>query len=95
MADKKAENKERSITEIEADLEARHQRLSETVDTLAHRVSPGEIKRRTVESLKDKANDAVFHQDGSPRWERLATVLAAVGGTAIVLGLARRVFYRR
>lgn len=94
MADKNGDSKERSITEIEADLNARHQRLADTIDTLAHRVSPAEIKRRGIAAVKAKANDAVAHPDGTPRWDRFATALAIVGGTAIVLGLARRAFHR-
>lgn len=94
MADKKAEEQERTISEIEADLNARHQRLAESVDTLVFRVSPAEIKRRTLESLKAQANDVVRHPDGQPRWDRIATVLGLVGGTALVLGLARRAFHR-
>lgn len=94
MADQKAKKEARPISQIEADLDARHARLAETVDTLVHRVSPAELKRRGVESVKAKANDAVFHPSGRPRWDRFATALAIVGGTSLLLGLARRALHR-
>lgn len=92
MADKKAPA--RSHKEIEADLAATRDRLARTVDELTFRVSPAEIKRRQVEALKAKANDAVFDETGEPRYDRFAIALASVAGVAIVLGLARRAFYK-
>ncbi|WP_109474500.1 DUF3618 domain-containing protein [Ornithinimicrobium cavernae] len=92
MADKKAPT--RSQKEIEAELAANRVRLARTVDELAFRVSPAELKRRQVESLKASANRAVFNEHGEPRYDRLATGLVAVAGVAIVLGLARRIFYK-
>lgn len=93
MADSKPQT--RTPKEIEAELTATRQRLARTVDELAFRASPQEIKRRQVEALKLKANHAVFDASGAPRYDRLATGLAVVAGVAIVLGLARRVFYKR
>lgn len=92
MADKKAPS--RSQKEIEAELAATRTRLTRTVDELAFRVSPAEIKRRQIASFKASANNAVYDETGQPRYERLATGLIAVAGVAIVLGLARRVFYK-
>ncbi|USQ79052.1 DUF3618 domain-containing protein [Ornithinimicrobium faecis] len=92
MADKKAPT--RSQKEIEAELSATRERLTRTVDELAFRVSPAELKRRQIVALKAKANDAAFTPTGEPRYDRLATGLIAVAGVAIVLGLARRVFHK-
>lgn len=92
MAEKKAAA--RSQKEIEAELAATRARLTRSVDELAFRVSPAEIKRRQVAALKASANNAVFDETGQPRYDRLATGLVAIAGVAIVLGLARRVFYK-
>lgn len=92
MADKKSTT--RSAKEIEADLAATRERLSRTVDELAFRVSPAEVKRRQVEALKVKANEAAFTPEGKPRYDRLAGGLGGVAAGALVLGLARRTFHR-
>lgn len=91
MADKKAT---RSVSEIEADMAATRDRLSRTVDELTVRVSPAEIKRRQVESLKGKVNRATHDEAGAPRYDTLAKGLAGVAGTALTLGTLRRIFYR-
>lgn len=92
MAEKKAAA--RSQKEIEAELAATRARLTRSVDELAFRVSPAEIKRRQIVALKASANNAVFDPTGQPRYDRFATGLVVVAGVAIVLGLARRVFYK-
>lgn len=92
MADTKSTT--RSAKEIEADLAATRERLARTVDELAFRVSPAEIKRRQVETLRLKANAAAFTAEGRPRYDRLATGLVAVAAVALVLGLARRTFHQ-
>jgi hypothetical protein len=91
MADKQPE---RSVKEIEADLAATRTRMARTVDELAYRVSPQTIKATAVSTVKGKANEIAYDEDGHPRLDRLATALAGVGGTALVLGLLRRAFYR-
>lgn len=93
MADKKAAPT-RSQKEIEAEIAATRERLARTVDELTFRVSPAEIKRRQIASLKASANRAAFTATGEPRYDRLATTLVTLAGVAIVLGLARRVFYK-
>jgi hypothetical protein len=85
---------ERSVKEIEADLAATRTRMARTVDELAYRVSPETIKAKAIASLKGKANDAAFDEDGEVRLDRVATVLGGVAGTSLVLGLLRRAFYR-
>lgn len=84
----------RSMAEIEADLAATRNRMARTVDELAYRVSPQTLKTKALASLRGKANDAAFDADGNVRLDRLAMVLGGVAGTAIVLGLLRRIFYR-
>lgn len=92
MADKKTPS--RSQEEIKAELDATRTRLARTVDELTFRVSPAEIKRRQIASLKASANHAAFTEDGEPRLDRLAMALGGVAAVAIVLGLARRAFNR-
>jgi len=93
MADKKAAPT-RSQKEIEAEIAATRERLARTVDELSFRVTPAEISRRQIASLKASANRATFTETGEPRYDRLATTLITVAGVAIVLGLARRVFHK-
>lgn len=93
MADKKAAPT-RSQKEIEAEIAATRQRLASTVDELTFRVTPAEISRRQVASLKASANKAAFTATGEPRYDRLATTLISIAGAAIVLGLARRMFHK-
>jgi hypothetical protein len=85
---------ERSVKEIEADLAATRTRMARSVDELAYRVSPETIKTNVIASLRGKANDAAFDEDGNVRLDRVATVLGGVAAAAIVLGLLRRAFYR-
>lgn len=92
MADKKAPT--RSQKEIEAELSATRERLTRTVDELAFRVSPAELKRRQVLALKTKANEMAFTPTGEPRYDRLATGLLVIAGVAVTLGLARRIFHK-
>lgn len=82
----------RSPKEIEADLAATRSRLSRTVDELAYRVSPDTLKANAVATLKGKANDAAFTPEGDVRLDRAAKVLGGVAGTALTLGLLRRIF---
>lgn len=92
MADKKAPT--RSQKEIEAELAARRDRLAGNINELAFRISPAEIKRRQIESLKASANAAAFTETGEPRYDRLGSGLAGIAGVALVLGLARRAFHK-
>jgi hypothetical protein len=97
MADKQPSDtaqKARSTKEIEADLAATRERLARTVDELAFRASPEELKRQQVEKLKASAQRLVFDEHGDVRMDRLATALGVVAGVAVLLGLGRRVFYK-
>ena len=84
----------RSTQEIEADLAATRDRLARTVDELAFRATPAEIKRRQVENLKTKVQHVAFDAHGNPRLDRIAVALGSVAGLALVLGLARRAFHK-
>lgn len=91
MADTKAT---RSTEEIEADLSASRDRLARTVDELAHRVSPAEVKRRGTVKLKAKVDQTIYDGEGNLRLDLVTKVLGGVAGVALVLGVARRMFYR-
>lgn len=135
MADTKST---RSVQEIEADLAANRDRLARTVDELAVRLKPAELKRRAVEELKAKkdekvaalrvkadeqvtalkakkgehvaalrvqkdgrvtalrtrASDTAYTPEGDVRYDRVAAGLGGVSAVTLLLGLARRTFYR-
>lgn len=93
-AGKESKPKSRSVTEIEADLAATRDRLARTVDELTFRASPAEIKRKQLAKLQATVNGAVYDEHGDLRLDRIATALGAVAAVAIVLGLARRAFWR-
>lgn len=74
---------------LQAEIQARQQRLAATVDELAHRVSPKEVLRRSAADGKDKAQDlqdrareALTDEQGQPRFERIAAVSAAAAAVA-------------
>ena len=92
MADKQ---KPRSEDEIEADLSATRDRLARTVDELAFRASPAEIKRRQIEKLRAKGNEVAFDDDGEPRLDRLAIALGGLSGVSLLFGVARRLLHKR
>lgn len=94
MAKDSASGSARSAKEIEADLTATRNRLSSTVDELAFRVSPAELKRRQVEALKTKANAAAFDETGNVRMDRVSAGLGGVASVALALGVARRLFHK-
>lgn len=97
-----ADTKEpRSTDEIEADLAASRDRLARTVDELAFRASPAEIKRRQLEKVEAKkaellaqADETLRDEQGDIRLDLVAYALGAVAGVTFALGLARRIFYR-
>ena len=66
-----------------------------TVDELAFRASPAEIKRRQVERLRVKGNEVAFDDDGEPLLDRLAIALGGVSALALLLGTARRLLHKR
>lgn len=96
MADKQPS---RSMQEIEADITATRGRLSRTVDELAFRVSPQTLKANAMASVQGQvqqfvgsAESKVVDDDGEPRYENIAKILAGVAGACLTLGLLRRTF---
>jgi hypothetical protein len=78
------------VAALEAELAERRARLSTTIDELVTRLSPKEIVRREVESVRIRIAQSTRTPDGRLRTEVVAAVL---GATAVVLlgaGLARR-----
>ena len=69
-----ADDRERSLDQVEAELAAARRRLAGTVDDLAGAVSPQELVRRQGERVKG----FFVGPDGSPRTERIAKVAGAV-----------------
>lgn len=95
----------RSIKEIDAELDVTVQRLGRTVDELAVRVSPAELKRKARESVdaaiqgakesaRATAHDAVYDEQGDLRYDRIAGALGGVSAVAFLLGGARRLFHK-
>lgn len=89
----------RSVKEIEADIAATRSRLSRTVDELAYRVSPDTLKTKAkaqvdtqINTFVGQAKGKVVDPDGEPRLDNIATALGVVAGTALTLGVLRRVF---
>jgi hypothetical protein len=78
------------VAALEAELAERRARLSTTIDELVTRLSPKEIVRREVESVRIRIAQSTHTSDGQIRSELVAAVL---GATAVVLlgaGLLRR-----
>jgi len=71
---------ERTLAEIESDIERTRVRLAGTVDAIAEKVKPANVARRGVEAAKAQVVD----ERGELRPDRVAAL--AVGVTA-VLGL--------
>ncbi len=79
-----------SMSQIEAEIEQARDRLAETVDQLAFRVSPQELARRRKESLANSFRHATRDEDGSLRIERIAAAVGAVVVVVVGIGLLRR-----
>lgn len=79
-----------TLTELEAELAARRAHLSTTIDELITRVSPAEIAKREVESLRIRATALTHTPDGELRPEILPGALGLVSLLLIVAGLRRR-----
>jgi len=78
------------VAAMEAELAERRAHLSSTIDELVTRLSPKEIVRREVESVRIRIAQSTRTPDGEIRSELFAAVL---GATAVVLlgaGLLRR-----
>jgi RNA polymerase-binding transcription factor DksA len=71
--------------QIEADIEAQRDHLSETVDQLAHKLDAKAQAKERAADLKDRATTAT----GKPRPE----LFAVAGGAVVLVGLL--VWWRR
>jgi hypothetical protein len=84
-----SEQTNKSVDQIEAEIEAARQRLAGTVDELHARTAPKEIARRQVETAKVRFNDATRTPQGDLRTERVAA-LAAAAVALLGIGVVRR-----
>ena len=78
------------VSALEAELVERRAHLSTTIDELVTRLSPKEIVRREVESVKIRVAEATRTPDGQIRAELVAAVLAATSVALVGAGLLRR-----
>ena len=67
-----------SIPALEAEITARRDRLSKTIDELTQRVSPKSILHRQTEAAKARFADVATTPEGELRVERIAAVVAVV-----------------
>ncbi len=68
----------RSIRQIESEIESARDQLASTIDQLVYRTRPATIVRRQRDSAQVAVHNATFNDDGSLRVERVAAVSAAV-----------------
>lgn len=87
---KKNKTPKKSISQIEAEVEAARARLEGTVQELTVRAKPQEIARRQMDSTRIKLTEATHTPDGQLRTDRLGAVLGAVAVALLVMGLLRR-----
>jgi hypothetical protein len=87
----------RSASQIEADLNARRERLTSSVEILIDQVHPNRIKQRGVARLKvlaaeytEKAKSLVFNARGDLRTTRVATAGGGLVGFITLVTLLRR-----
>ena len=78
------------VAALEAELNDRRAHLSTTIDELVTRLSPMEIVRREVESVRIRLAEATHTPDGQIRTELVAAVLAAASAVLVGAGLLRR-----
>jgi hypothetical protein len=78
------------VAALEAELAQRRAHLSTTIDELVTRLSPKEIIRREVESVRIKVAETTHTPDGQLRTELVAAVLGAVSLAFVGAGLLRR-----
>jgi hypothetical protein len=79
-----------TVEQLEVELADRRAHLSTAIDELITRVSPAEIARREVESLRVRITAATHTSDGELRTDVLAAALGTVSVILIGVGLLRR-----
>jgi hypothetical protein len=92
----------RTPAQIEADQNARRQRLTMSVETLIDQVHPNRIKQRGTARLKllaaeyrEKAKSLVFNARGDLRTNRLVAVGGGAAGFLTFVALIRRLRNRK
>ena len=79
-----------SPEELEAQIQARRERLAATIDELTARAAPRAIAQRTMANVQARIRSATHTPDGQLRTERLAAAGAAVVVLAAALVWIRR-----
>lgn len=82
----KLDARQRSVDEIEYELNERTQRLADNVDQLVARLSPGRMAREGADSVKRRLTTA----SGAPRLEVVGAVAGALVGVAVLVWWTRR-----
>lgn len=73
-----------SISELEADIAARRQRLARTLDELSGRAAPKALVEQQKQTLQARFADATTTPSGDLRVERIAAAVAVVAAVVIV-----------
>jgi len=101
VADKKSKST-RSQSQIEADLNARRQRLTTSLESLIDEVHPNRIKQRGTARLKaiaaeyqEKGKSLIFNARGDLRTNRLVAVGGGAAGFLTFVTVVRRLIRRR
>ncbi len=79
-----------TVAALEADIAARRTRLAQTVDVLAHQVSPQAILKRQTDDVKARFAAATTTPEGDLRTERIAAVVLAGLALLSLVVFARR-----
>ncbi len=97
-----APERERTRSEIEADLAAARLRLGHSVEQLIDQVHPTRIKQRQIAGLKDwvsaeieNAKSQFVDDQGRVRTERLAVIGGAVAGFVTFVVIVRAIVRKR
>lgn len=79
----------RSVREIEREIEQTRTQLASTIDQLVYRTKPATIIERSKAQAMTALHDATYTPSGQLRTERVAAVAAVVIGL-VALGIYRR-----
>lgn len=80
---------QRSVSQIEEEIEQTRAQLAATIDQLVYRTKPSTILQRSKEQATVALRDATYTPDGQLRTQRVLIV------TAVVAGLVGLAIYRR
>lgn len=79
----------RSLDQIEKDIELARVRLASTVDELAYRVKPGNVAKRQAQAAKTSVYGATHTPSGEMRYDIVG------GAAAVVVAILALAIYRR